>query len=374
MRNDAAGQARIRLGVQHVLQFAAPESLSASSFRTAGSTARGDVLRLFPSLRSSISFDKRRYVQFTNSTHVTSDGSVPAALSSVSYRMCQSSWHLKVSVKITRVSDAPRTATDDIERYLLTGTSDPLSAAWPGNIVERGIRAHHELRGALVRAVRQRETKHKCELRRCSDPVGLTRSKVKPMVHGLFPRDERRVVLSMLERSVVFLTRENIETILLQESFDGSAWTLANLYLTGIGAELLSEDAPGLEGFSQDTTCYVSPQYFREDHPFADFIVHEAAHVFHNCRRSTLGLKETRSKVWLLDIEYRKRETFAYSCEAYSRILKLGKRPADRQALADEFGRTVSIADECAENDEVARVVRSASAARNGWAGDPCRM
>ena len=141
----------------------------------------------------------------------------------------------------------------------------------------------------------------------------------------------------MLERSVVFLTRENIEAVLLQESLDGSAWALANLYLAGIGAELLSEDAPSLDGFSQDTTCYVSPQYFREGDRFADFMVHEAAHVFHNCKRFTLGLNETRSKVWLLDIEYRRRETFAYSCEAYSRILELGRLPADRQALADEF-------------------------------------
>jgi hypothetical protein len=272
-----------------------------------------------------------------------------------------------MGVKITDVSDAPPAVTAEIERYLFTGRSDPFSAAWPGNIVECGIRANHELRHSLVRAVRQRETKQTCELPRDFDPVGLTRTKIEPMVRGLFSRDERRVVLSMLERSVVFLTRENIETILLMESFDGSAWTLANLYLAGIGAELLSEDAPSLDGFSQDTTCYVSPQYFREGDRFADFIVHEAAHVFHNCKRSTLGLDETRSKIWLLDIEYRKRETFAYSCETYSRVLELGKRPADRRALADEFSRTVSIADERADNDEVARIVRTATTARNGW-------
>jgi hypothetical protein len=272
-----------------------------------------------------------------------------------------------MGVKITDVSDAPPAVAAEIEGYLLTGRSDPLSAAWPGNIVERGIQAHHELRAALVRAVRRRETKQTCEVPRCFDSVGLARTKVEPMVQGLFPRNEQRVVLSMLERSVVFLTRENIETILLQESFDSTAWTLANLYLAGIGAELLSEDAPCLDGLSQDTTCYVSPQYFREGDRFADFIVHEAAHVFHNCKRSALGLNETRSKVWLLDIEYRKRETFAYSCEAYSRILELGKRPADRQVLADEFGRTVSIADERADDGEVSRIVRTASAARNGW-------
>ncbi|MCU1324838.1 MAG: hypothetical protein JWN34_208 [Bryobacterales bacterium] len=79
------------------------------------------------------------------------------------------------------------------------------------------------------------------------------------------------------------------------------------------------------------------PQYFQEPDRFADFVVHEAAHVFHNCKRSTLGLRETRSKVWLLDVEYRKRETFAYSCEADARIHELGTRLADRQAWPTSF-------------------------------------
>ncbi|XYI02075.1 hypothetical protein ACMHYB_20790 [Sorangium sp. So ce1128] len=37
------------------------------------------------------------------------------------------------------------------------------------------------------------------------------------------------------------------------------------------------------------TACCVSPAYFHENDPFADFIVHEAAHVFHNCKRKTVG-------------------------------------------------------------------------------------
>ena len=41
-------------------------------------------------------------------------------------------------------------------------------------------------------------------------------------------------------------------------------------------------------------------------------------------KRATIGLRETRTKEWLLDIEYRKRETFAYSCEAYARVLERG--------------------------------------------------
>jgi len=107
--------------------------------------------------------------------------------------------------------------------------------------------------------------------------------------------------MATIEQSVVFVTHR-----LLKRDFDSSAWTPANPYLASLGAELLGEDEP---------------------HPFADFIVHEVAHIFHNCKRATIGLRETGTKVWLLNIEYRKRETFAYSCEAYARVLQHGKEP-----------------------------------------------
>jgi hypothetical protein len=200
-----------------------------------------------------------------------------------------------------------------------------------------------------------------------ADTVSLTRAKVEPIVRGLFPRAEQDAVLATTEQSVVFLTSANIEPLLFKQSFDGSAWTLANLYLASLGAKLLGEDAPHLVGFSEETTCYVSPEYFAEEDPFADFIVHEVAHIFHNCKRATIGLRETRTKVWLLDIEYRKRETFAYSCEAYGRVLERGKSPAQRRALAEEYGRTVRISDARVETAEVASIVRAAATARNGW-------
>jgi len=173
--------------------------------------------------------------------------------------------------------------------------------------------------------------------------------------------------LATIEQSVVFLTGANIEPLLFRQSFDGSAWTLANLYLASLGAGLLAEDAPHLVGLSEETTCFVSPEYFAEDDPFADFIVHEVAHIFHNCKRATIGLRETRTKVWLLDIEYRKRETFAYSCEAYARVLERGKSPTQRRALAEEYCRAVRISEERVDSAEVAGIVREAATARNGW-------
>jgi len=187
------------------------------------------------------------------------------------------------------------------------------------------------------------------------------------MVRGLLPRAEQDAVLAALEQSVIFITKANIDRLIRECAFNNSAWTLANLYLASLGAELLAEDAPRIVGLSEEISCYVSFEYFTEGDPFADFIVHETAHIFHNCKRVTLGLRETRTKEWLLDIEYRKRETFAYACEAYARLLERGKCPAERLALAEEYGREVRISDERVDAGEVASIVREAAAARNGW-------
>jgi hypothetical protein len=51
----------------------------------------------------------------------------------------------------------------------------------------------------------------------------------------------------------------------------------------GDAAKLLSDDAPTLVGLSEETTCYVSMAYFKPSGQFDDFVVHEAAHIFHNC-------------------------------------------------------------------------------------------
>ncbi len=263
---------------------------------------------------------------------------------------------------------APTTIADEVERYIRTGETDPHHAAWPGNgFMDRANRAHDDLRGALVREVRRLAEGLAHEPLPQADTVALTRAKVEPMVRGLFPRVEQDAVLATLQKSVVFLTSANIEPIMIEHGYDSSAWTLANLYLASLGAELLGDNAPRLVGLSEETTCYVSPDYFTEDDPFADFVVHEAAHIFHNCKRATVGLRETRTKEWLLDIEYRKRETFAYSCEAYARVLERAKNPAERRALAAEYGAERRISEERVDPAEVAGIVAEAAAARNGW-------
>lgn len=260
------------------------------------------------------------------------------------------------------------TVADEIARYLRTGDADADGWAWPGDFMERGRRQHADLRGALVEEVRRLAKGKTHEPVPGYVGVAFTRAKVEPMVRGLFARADQDAVLATLEKSVVYVTSATIEPIILNQMWNRSAWDLANLYLLSVGAELLGPEAPRVVGISEETTCYVSPDYFADGDPFADFVVHEAAHIFHNCKRRTIGLRETRTKEWLLDIEFRQRETFAYSCEAYACVVARSKSAAERRALAADYGSTkVRISEERVDPAEVASIVAEAASARNGW-------
>jgi len=64
---------------------------------------------------------------------------------------------------------------------------------------------------------------------------------------------------------------------------------------------------------------------------------HESTHVFHNFKRSMIGLKETRSREFLLNIDFRQCEIFAYSCETYNRILTIASTPQRRREALAEY-------------------------------------
>lgn len=228
----------------------------------------------------------------------------------------------------------------------------------------RGEQGRAALARALVAEVRKRAPNAAVpDAIRGLDVQAFARAKLAPMVHGLFAMSERKTVLDLLARSIVFLTPENIEPILCGNRWSKTAWDIANLYLSSFGAEPLSETAPPIVGLSEETTWYVSVEYFLANGRFEDFIVHEAAHVFHNCKRQTIGLPYTRRREWILHIAFAKREMFAYACEAYSRILELGRGPTGRRTLLTELRREPP-PEEAAEYLDV---LSEAVAARNGW-------
>jgi len=112
------------------------------------------------------------------------------------------------------------------------------------------------------------------------DIVAFTREKVAPMVRGLFPACEQAAVLNLLERSVILLTPATIDAQLQNTPWLATAWHLANLHPAGLGADLLAEDAPGLLGLSEKTTCYLSAASFDAPGRFEDvFCARGGAHL-----------------------------------------------------------------------------------------------
>lgn len=256
-----------------------------------------------------------------------------------------------------------------VQNYLTTGEHDPCHHGWPGgNLFAAAQAGDAALRSALIAQLRSRTASLAMPpALQISDVTALTRTRVAPMVGGLFPPHEQAAVLAMLERSVIFLTPDNIESVLQSAPWLHTAWSLANLYLASVGADMLSQDARAIVGLSEETTCYVSVEYFRDHDPCADYVVHEAAHIFHNCKRATVGLSETRRSEWLLDIDFGQRETFAYACEAYSRILMLGHTRAERQAALAAHGDGPVPGHDSVDTEEYLDILGEAVEARNGW-------
>ena len=265
----------------------------------------------------------------------------------------------------TRTDHSPVAAA--IEVYLRAGTTDPGLKAWTGDLREKAERSHGDLRSALIGEVLRRAAGRTHRPLSEFDTRRLTRRKVLPMVIGLFAAAEREAVLRLVERSIIFVTGANIERLLMDQRWDHTAWMLGNLHLDTLGMELLSSEALPLVGLSEETTCYVSPLYFSEDDPASDFLVHEVAHIFHNCKRSRAGLTETRQREWLLEIALHKRETFAYSCEFYSWVLEHSSDAGTRRRLAAKVFATKSLTDHRVDQQEVADIVLEAAHGRSGW-------
>ncbi|AVA32905.1 TPA: hypothetical protein O8806_002786 [Staphylococcus aureus] len=262
----------------------------------------------------------------------------------------------------------PQWLDAEVQRYLCSGDHDCSFAGWPGmNFVDVAKKADQRLRTALVDETLRLANGFDPQVVLPSDLYAWARTKLAPMVHGLFRVDEQPLILDTLARSVVFLTPQNIVAVLMEQPWLSTTWSLANLYLYSVGVPGLSQQACHIVGLSAETTSYVSMSYFHETDPFADFVVHEAAHVFHNCKRATVGLDESRSKEFLLNIDYTRRETFAYACEAYSRICSMATSSKLRQQLLEQHAETSLPADDQVDHDEYLDILAEAVRARNGW-------
>lgn len=264
------------------------------------------------------------------------------------------------------IVDYPDTIPAAIARYLSCGDSDPESRVWPGGYYDRSVLAHRELRAALVAEVRRRVV----DVLPVEPPdAAFTSSqrRIALMVRGLFPVAEQEIVLSRLRTSVVLITHANIDALLESLMWDSTAWVIANMYLRSLGLETLGGDDSTPVGMSEETTCYVTPECWVETDPFADYVVHEAAHIFHNSKRGAFGLPQTRTREWLLEIDFHQRETFAYACEAFSCVVDgaADRRERTQRALAFAQGHRFPV--DAVDMPEVIDIVCAAAASRSGW-------
>lgn len=226
-----------------------------------------------------------------------------------------------------------------------SGTSEPAKpthSTRPGPAASWKLanRAHENLRGALVRAVKRLNHAPVCE----SDLVSLTRAKLR--ADGAHIVSSRRAGRGAgnEEQSVVFVTSASIDALLLKRDFEHSAWTIANLYLASLGAELLGEDAipspallsTRLRAFFTTGSAPPSASLRRE-------------------RRSGCPTSSIASG--------RPLRTRAKPIRAYSSAGRVAERDARRRRT---YGRVVRISEERVDA-AVAGVVREAAAARNGW-------
>ncbi len=261
------------------------------------------------------------------------------------------------------------TVDEAITEFLRTGHADPMHPEWSGSsFLERARRAHDELTSALVAEMRARSAAKgwgtRVELPK--DMTAYTRALAEPMVRGLFARTDHEPVLQLLERSAVVVTDDTVETIIQRSAYLSTGWDVANLYLLGIGAEVLGDGKRLAVGFSENFKCYITPQYFEERGPFEDFLLHECAHVLHDAKLETIGLPMTRSRERLVELEFRERETFAYSCEAFATI-SAGRSPAERADLAAAFRERRPYPKGAVDVAKVEEIVSDAAAMRNGW-------
>ncbi len=258
----------------------------------------------------------------------------------------------------------------EIKKYLRTGQANPYASAWPGQHALECYQAQSKgLQAALLAELKRRAGKKTPPAVPDNlDLIAYTRERVAPMVQGLFPPDEQPVIQGILERAMVFLTAQGIEKAIIDEHFPHTAWTLANIYLESLNLKGLDGKRFPVVGMSSGDKCYISTDYFYEKCPFADFLVHEAAHTFHNIRRDAAGLPlPRRGYKWLLLLDFNKRELFAYACEVYSRIITLGATRKERLSSIEEYSCKVKLPAGYVGKNELIALLKEAVGARNGW-------
>lgn len=245
--------------------------------------------------------------------------------------------------------------SDTVEHFLATGQYDPLFAGWKGGAAERHQQGVAALRDILVRIVNWRM--RRAPLRSQQVPVDAAlqiRSRITPMISGLFEEEVASQLLESLPHQVQVVSAQNFASVIASVPL-GTAWDLANLVLDDMGALPLADDTPELDGLCVNGVAWVLGRAFSPAGPFSDVIVHEVGHLLHTMRPALLAVPPMR------------RETFAYACEIWSCILR---GFSDTQAGVAAFQASAPPVDARVDQRQLDRLLSAAALHPEGaWRG-----
>jgi hypothetical protein len=252
---------------------------------------------------------------------------------------------------------------DPVESFLMTGEHDRQFPDWPGNLAARRAAGTATMRDVLVRVTQWRVNRAPLSLGRVPpDAEARVRTRIAPLIEGMFDPDDAAKLLSTLPERVVVLTPSTFAAQVSDLPL-GMGWDLANVLLDAVGAPPLGDDAPELDGLCDAGRAFVLPAALRSEQPFPDVVVHEVAHLLHIVPAVDVGLG--RAKTPVLEIPPRERETFAYACEVWAGAIHGGLDGTAERAL--QFASTTS---DARANRKTIDALLSTAAKRpeDGWA------
>jgi hypothetical protein len=212
---------------------------------------------------------------------------------------------------------------EQVERFLATG-------AWAGG--RHGVAPMREL---LTRIVAWRAARAPgLRSRPPADPAAVVRDRIGSLIEGLFDPIDAATLIAVIPTRVRVLTPSTFPAAALAVPLS-TAWDLANLLLDDLRVPTLSDDVPQLDGICAAGCAWVLPRAFAAS-PHSDVLVHEVAHLLHLLRRDEVGLS---GEGLLIGVPPRRRETFAYACEAWAIALRAGGLQPEAPPLGQDDAR-----------------------------------
>ncbi|MDO8806697.1 MAG: hypothetical protein Q7R35_19970, partial [Elusimicrobiota bacterium] len=198
----------------------------------------------------------------------------------------------------------------------------------------------------------------------------MIQEKVKPMVLGLVQADWRDIALRELGTRIFVLnpegTRRAIEAE-LSTSWLGNAWNVFWLYFEDYKLKPKSIKLPSMEGITSGTFAHVSHSAYERNDDRFDVVVHEAAHLLHYLKPKHYSLHVKRGQERFVDVKFLDRELFAYTCEAYTKVLEKGKSKAVKTFTEEIWKACACLPESKSFVKEIAGLLLKAAKSRNGW-------